>query len=132
MRGREMTVAILDQVQMLDQQIAPTLALAKERTYFLKGARIDLATLWRARRPASAAALAMFGRHCLRRLGQGHRFLLERKNVNGNRVLRTVCRSLEQADDPAVRPDIDGVCRRDFGQARHGHDLPADSNHELG
>jgi hypothetical protein len=77
---------------MLDQQIAPTLALAKERTYFVKGARIDLATLWRARAPASAATPAMLGRQCLRRLGQGHRFLLERKNVNGNRVLEAVCR----------------------------------------
>ena len=62
MRGRKMTVAILDQVQMLDQQIAPTLALAKERTYFLKRARLDLAALWRARAPASAAAPALFGR----------------------------------------------------------------------
>jgi hypothetical protein len=88
-----MTVAILDQVQMLDQQIASTLALAKERAYFVKRARIDLATLWRARAPASAATPAMLGRQCLRRLGQGHRFLLERKNVNGNRVLQAVCRA---------------------------------------
>ena len=61
---------------MLDQQIAPTLARAKERTYFFKRVRLDLATLWRARRAASAAAPAMVGRQCLRRLGQGHRFLL--------------------------------------------------------
>src|ERR1700687_613103 len=78
MRGREMTVAILDQVQMLDQQIAPTLTLAKERAYFVKRARVDLAALWRARRPASPAAPAMLGRQCLRRLGQGHRLLFER------------------------------------------------------
>jgi hypothetical protein len=62
MRGRKMTVAILNQVQMLDQQIAPPLALAKERTYFLKRARLDLAALWRARTPASPAAAALFGR----------------------------------------------------------------------
>jgi hypothetical protein len=47
---------------MLDQQIASTLACAKERTYFLERARVDLAALWRARRPASAAAPAMLGR----------------------------------------------------------------------
>src|ERR1700687_6280358 len=76
MRGREITVAILDQVQMLDQQIAPTLTLAKERAYFVKRARVDLAALWRARRPASAGVPVMLGRPCLRRVVLGYRFHL--------------------------------------------------------
>jgi hypothetical protein len=71
-----MTVAILDQVQMLDQQIAPPLALAKERTYFLKRARLDLAALRRARAPASAHSAAAVARRILRRLGERHCFLL--------------------------------------------------------
>jgi hypothetical protein len=71
-----MTVAILDQVQMLDQQIAPTRARAKERTYFVKRVRLDLATLWRARRPASTHSAAAVARRILRRLGERHFFLL--------------------------------------------------------
>src|SRR5437879_756521 len=98
-----MTVAILDQVQMLDQQIASPLALAEERTYFFKRARVDLAALWRARRPASTAARVLFGRQCLRRLVQGHRFLLNRKNVKGKRVLQAVCRAQNK---PTMRPSV--------------------------
>jgi len=41
-------------------------------------------------------------------------------------------RGLEQSDDPAVRTDVDGIGRRHFGQAGHGHDLTADRDHELG
>ena len=38
----------------------------------------------------------------------------------------------EQADDLALGVDVDGVCRRHPGQARHGHDLTADRHDELG
>jgi hypothetical protein len=62
---------------MLDKQIAPTLAVTKEREYLLVRLRIDLTALWRARRPATpaSAAVAAIGRHCGRRAGEGHYFL---------------------------------------------------------
>ena len=40
--------------------------------------------------------------------------------------------ALEQAHDLAVGADVDGVGRRHLGQARHGHDLAADRDDELG
>ncbi len=54
MRGRKMAVVVLDQMQMLDQQIAAALALAKQRADLFERLRIDLAALRRARRPAPA------------------------------------------------------------------------------
>ena len=44
--------------------------------------------------------------------------------------LSSVC--LEQADDLALFIDRDGIRRRHPGQARHGHDVAADHNQELG
>ena len=55
MRGREMPVAVLDQVQMLDQQIAPALAIAQQRAHLVERLRIDLAAFGRPPRPAAAA-----------------------------------------------------------------------------
>ena len=52
MRGREMAVAILNEMQILNEQIAPPFALAEQRTDFRKRLRIDLAAFWRARPPA--------------------------------------------------------------------------------
>ena len=74
MRGREMTVTILDEMQMLDQQIAPALAVAKQRPYFFAHLRLDLTALWGARRPAPPAstAVAAIGRHSRRRAGEAH------------------------------------------------------------
>src|SRR5262245_34573844 len=43
MRGREMPVAILDQVQMLDEEIAPALALTEHRADLLDGLGLVLA-----------------------------------------------------------------------------------------
>jgi hypothetical protein len=47
---------------MLDQEIAPPLALAKQRADFLKRLWIDLAARGRARRPAPAGSPALGGR----------------------------------------------------------------------
>ena len=61
MRGGEMTVAILDEMQMLDQQIAPARLVAEQRAHLVEGRRIDLAALRRAARavlfPARAAVV---------------------------------------------------------------------------
>jgi hypothetical protein len=53
-----MTVTILNEMQMFDQEIAPALAVAKERPYLFARLRIDLTALWRTRRPAPAASPA--------------------------------------------------------------------------
>jgi hypothetical protein len=50
-----MTISVLNQMQMLDEQIAPSLAVAKQRAHLVKRAGIDLAALGRARGPAPAA-----------------------------------------------------------------------------
>ena len=57
MRGREMAVAVLDQMQMLDQQIAPARARAEQRADLVERRRIDLAALRGAARPAAAVAV---------------------------------------------------------------------------
>jgi hypothetical protein len=69
-----MTVTILDEMQMLDQKIAPALAVAKQRSDLFVRLRIDLTALWGARRPAPPAstAAAVIGRHCRRRVGEAH------------------------------------------------------------
>ena len=48
MRGGEMAVAVLDQMQMLDQQIAPARPVAQQRAHFFERLRVDLAALRRA------------------------------------------------------------------------------------
>ena len=45
MRGRNLVVGILDQMQMLDQQIAPPRPVAKQKRNLFSGLRIDLAAL---------------------------------------------------------------------------------------
>ena len=54
MRGGEMAVVVLDQMQMLDQQIAPARAVAEQRAHLVERLRIDLAALGRAPRLAAA------------------------------------------------------------------------------
>src|SRR5206468_1125155 len=54
MRGGEMTVTILNEMQMLDHKIAAALAVAEESAYLFARLRIDLTAFWRARRPAPA------------------------------------------------------------------------------
>ena len=64
MLGREMPVSVLNEMEMLDQEIAPALALAQERTHLIERTRIDLAPLGRARRPPPPAArLVLDQRH---------------------------------------------------------------------
>ena len=58
MRGREMAVAVLDQVQVLDQQVAPALALTQQRAHLVERARVDLAPLRRPARAAPAGAVS--------------------------------------------------------------------------
>ena len=57
MRGREMAVAVLDQVQVLDQEIALAAARAEQRANLIDRRRIDLAALGRAARPAASLAV---------------------------------------------------------------------------
>ena len=56
MRGGEMAVMVLDQMQMLDQQVAPARPVGEQRAYLIERRRVDLAALGRARRPAPAGA----------------------------------------------------------------------------
>ena len=57
MRGREMAVAVLDEMQMLDQEIALAAARAKQRADLVERGRIDLAALGGAARAAAAVAI---------------------------------------------------------------------------
>ena len=45
MRGRDVAVLVLDEMQMLDQQIAPARLVAEQRADFGGGLGIDLAAL---------------------------------------------------------------------------------------
>ncbi len=63
MRGGQIAVMILDQMQMLDQQIAPARPVGEQRAHFLKRRGVDLAALGRTRRPAAATGFVV------RRLG---------------------------------------------------------------
>src|SRR5215472_11086341 len=73
-RGREIAVAILNKMQVLDQQIAAALAIAEQRADVRERLRIDLATLRGARRPAPAAsvAAAAVSRNSRRRVCEAH------------------------------------------------------------
>ena len=62
MRGGQMTVMILDEMQMLDQEIAPPRPVGQQRQHLLERLRVDLPALRRARRPAPASAPARVGR----------------------------------------------------------------------
>ena len=56
MGGGEMAVAVLDEMQILDQQVAPARPVGQQRPHFIERQRVDLAALGRARRPAPAGA----------------------------------------------------------------------------
>ncbi len=45
MRGRNLVVGVLDQVQMLDQQVAPPRPVAEQKRNLFSGLRVDLAAL---------------------------------------------------------------------------------------
>ena len=53
--GIEAAEMVLQQVEMLDQQVAPPLALAEQRAHLIERLRIDLPALRRTRRTAPAA-----------------------------------------------------------------------------
>ena len=75
MRGRQVAVVVLDQMQVFDQQIAPARPVGEQRTHFIERLRIDLAALGGARR--AAAAVARRRLHVL--LGNTHFALLRRE-----------------------------------------------------
>ena len=54
MGGRQITVLILNQMKVLDQQIAPARPVGEQPAHLLERLRIDLAALGRARRAAAA------------------------------------------------------------------------------
>ena len=56
MRGREMAVAVLDQVQVLDQQIAPARPVAEQRLHLLERLVVDLPPLGMPAAPPFARA----------------------------------------------------------------------------
>src|SRR5688572_1849614 len=56
MRGGYLMILVLDQVQVLDQKIAPARPVAKQKLDFMRGSRIDLAAFWRRLRPPAALA----------------------------------------------------------------------------
>src|SRR5207249_1085529 len=62
MGGREMAVAILNEVQMLDQEIAPARAIAQQRAHLRQRLRLDLTAFGRlARAVAPAQSSAIVG-----------------------------------------------------------------------
>ena len=64
MRGRQMPIPILDQMQVFDQQVPLARAIAEQRTHLIERGRIDLAPFGGASRPTTAAAVR-FGAICL-------------------------------------------------------------------
>src|SRR4051794_4272484 len=58
MRGGEMAVLILNQMQVLDQEVAAARPVGQQRLDFLECRRLDLAALWGAAR-ASAAGITL-------------------------------------------------------------------------
>ena len=50
-----MAVLVLDEMQVLDQQVAPARPVAEQRLHLVQRLRIDLAALGRAARPLAAA-----------------------------------------------------------------------------
>ena len=59
MRGGDVAVLVLDQMQMLDQQVAPARAVGQQRRDLVERLRIDLAALGRAARLAAARLRAV-------------------------------------------------------------------------
>ncbi len=55
MRGGEMAVLILNEMQVFDQQVAPARPIGQKGTDLVERLRVDLATLGRARRTPAAA-----------------------------------------------------------------------------
>src|SRR5262245_19150565 len=53
-RGGNVTIVILDQMKMLDQEIAPTGPVSEKRAHFHQCLRVDLTALWGSRRAATA------------------------------------------------------------------------------
>ena len=116
MRGGQMAVAVLDQMQMFDQQIAPARPVGEQRAHLVERRRVDLAALGRARRPAAAAGLWLL----LDRIHQAT-FTLMCPNMaflasSSNSVLN-LCLSLSAfARAAAGRAEISSTSRFRFGK----------------
>ena len=61
MRGRKIAVLILNEVQMLNQEIAPARPIGQECTHFNQRLRVDLTALWRAGRATPATSPVLGG-----------------------------------------------------------------------
>ena len=59
MRGRDLVILVLDQMQIFDQQIALPRPVAEQALNLVRRSRIDLAAFWR-RLGALAALAGMF------------------------------------------------------------------------
>src|SRR5215211_1774324 len=56
MRGRDLVIPVLDQMEMLDQEIAAPRPVAEQQLDLVRGGRIDLAAFWRRLGPPPAFA----------------------------------------------------------------------------
>src|SRR5512135_469354 len=74
-RGREVTVAILDQMQVLNEKIAAALAVAKERAHFAERFGIDLTALG-----GAAGAVSGASDRRGRLISDAHKVLIETQN----------------------------------------------------
>ena len=62
MRGGQVAVMVLDEMQMFDQEIATPRPVGQQRQHLFERLRLDLAALRRARRSAPAGSPALGGR----------------------------------------------------------------------
>src|SRR5262245_27667366 len=65
MRGRNLMILVLDQMQVLDQEVAPARPVAKQKLDLVRGRRIDLTALLRRLRPPPALAGVIEGTHLM-------------------------------------------------------------------
>src|ERR1700691_3906414 len=86
MGGGQMSVVILNEVKMLDQEIAPARPVGQQSEDFLAGARIDLTPLGRTQRTAAPGPSAIPRRCFWRQFGQAHRLPLRPKKALWNRA----------------------------------------------
>ncbi len=77
MRGGEVVIVVLDEMEMLDQQVAAARPVGQQRAHLLQCDRIDLTALRRPQRPTAAFAADVRGfdvRHW-----RAHNYLRKRK-----------------------------------------------------
>src|SRR5262249_54833242 len=102
MRGRKVAVTVLDQMQMLDQEIALARALAEQRAHLLDRLRLELATLGGAPGPPAAASARAIC--CAARKGCGVHWSLSMAHWGSAGI----------AQPPCYYPTIEIFYRRDY------------------